>query len=380
MFVRVCDEFMAPVSLRTEDMHEIDDKYAAPAPARWTAAGAVPASAGEASLADDDSIPCYLAFAPVEDEATRAGLRRLVALARGQMGWKEALASTEQAGMLAYVTDTRRAAFLDLLPLAPQSDILEIGPGRGQFTVALAQRTRHVHALEVVPEQAEFVLLRARQEAARNVSVAIGGDDCRLPYRDAAFDGVVLNLVFEWCGSRIESESHAAAQTRLLREMVRVLKPGGFLYLATKNRFALRLLLGGADEHMANVAFGSALPRRLAAWLLRRKGQSRPMGRLYSHDDLSAQLRRAGLVDVQSFWAAPEMRFPTHYVRSDAASVRAARARPGLRQGEGRKVNLLMRLVPAAWVRHVMPGLAFVGRKDRAGAADGDLRRAGSAD
>ncbi|MCE9660681.1 MAG: class I SAM-dependent methyltransferase [Burkholderiales bacterium] len=361
-------------------MNEFDEKYVAPAPARWTGNGAVPASAHDAPAATDDAIPCYLAFAPVEDGPTRARLGKLVALARGGMGWKEALESTEEAGMRAYVTDMRRAGFLELLPLGAQSDILEIGPGLGQFTVALAQRSRHVHALEVVPEQAEFALVRARQEGARNVSIAIGGDDCRLPYRDASFDGVVLNLVFEWCGSRIESESHGAAQTRLLHEMVRVLKPGGFLYLATKNRFALRLLLGGADEHMANVRFGSALPRRLGAWRLRRKGQQRAMGKLYSHDDLREQLHRAGLGDVESFWAAPEMRFPTHYVPTDAASVRAARAAPGLRQGEGRKVNLLMRFVPAAWVRHVMPGLAFLARKGGAGAAGSDLRRAGSAD
>ena len=356
-------------------MDEFDEKYVAPAPACWTCdRGVLPASWLGAPPASGGSIPCYLAFAPVEDASTRARLGKLLALAQGEMGWKKALESTEEIGMRAYVTDMRRAAFLELLPLDAHSDILEIGPGLGQFTVALAQRSRHVHALEVVPEQAEFALVRVRQEGMRNVSVAIGGDDCRLPYRDGVFDGVVLNLVFEWCGSRIESESHEAAQTRLLREMVRVLKPGGFLYLATKNRFALRLLLGGADEHMANVPFGSALPRGLAAWLLRRKGQLRPMGKLYSHDALLAQMRQAGLDDVKSFWAAPEMRFPTHYVRTDAASVRAARARPGLRQGDGRKVDLLMRFVPAAWVRHVMPGLAFLALKGRAGA--GDLTRA----
>lgn len=360
-------------------MNEFDQKYAAAAPSRWrSGAGVIGPATFDAPAANDDAIPCYLAFAPVEDGPTRTRLGKLVALARGGMGWQQALEATEEAGMVAYVTDMRRAAFLDLLPLSAQSDILEIGPGLGQFTVALARRSRHVHALEVVPEQAEFAQLRTRQEGARNVSIAIGGDDCRLPYRDGAFDGIVLNLVFEWCGSRIDSESHGAAQTRLLEEMVRVLKPGGFLYLATKNRFALRLLLGGADEHMGQLAFGSALPRRLGEWLLRRKGDRRAMGRLYSHDALAAQLRRAGLESVQSFWAAPEMRYPTHYVPSDSASVRAARARPGLRQGEGRKVGLLMRLMPASWVRHVMPGLAFLALKKAAG-SDADLRRAGSA-
>jgi SAM-dependent methyltransferase len=346
-------------------MNEFDEKYAVPPPAFWTRGVAAPASAKDPSSATGASLPCYLTLPPVEDAPTRARLARLVDLARSGMGWKEALAATQDAGLLAYVIDPRRADFMELLPLNAQSDILEIGPGLGQFTAMLARRSRHVHALEVVPEQGEFTLIRAQQEGVENVSVAVGGDDCRLPYRDGSFDGIVLNLVFEWCGSRLESESHEEAQTRLLQEMVRVLRPGGFLYLTTKNRFALRLLLGGADEHMHNMAFGSALPPRLAAWLLKRNGHGRSVGKLYSHDTLLSKLQAAGLGDVKSFWAAPEMRFPTHFVPSDAASVRAARSRPDFRQGDGRKVSLVMRYVPAAWVRHVIPGLAFIAIKGR---------------
>jgi len=342
----------------------MDEKYVAPAPTRWRRGEPVAAAAEpEASPAADDSIPCYLALPPVEDASTRERLGRMLDLVHGGMPWQEALAATHEPGFVRYVTDSRRGAFLDLLPLTKESDILEIGPGLGQFTATLARRARRVNALEVVPEQAEFVRLRMRQEEAAGVDVAIGGDDCRLPYRDASFDGIVLNLVFEWCGSRLESDSHEAAQTRLLEEMVRVLKPGGFLYLATKNRFALRLLLGEADEHMFDLPFGSALPSGLAAWLLRRRGRSRPMGKLYSHDELAAKLRRAGLAEVRSYWAVPEMRYPSQYVRSDAASVSAARSQPGFRAGQGRKVNVLMRLMPAAWVRHVMPGLAFLAFK-----------------
>lgn len=340
-------------------MNEIDEKYVAPAPDRRpSGAGVLPDSAV------GDSIPSYLKFAPVEDASTRESLGKLLSLTRAGMDWKEAIATTQDPGLLPYVTDAQRGVFLDLLPLSRERDILEIGPGLGQFTGTIATRSRHVHALEVVPEQAEFVFLRTRQDGVKNVSVAIGGDDCRLPYRDGVFDGVVLNLVFEWCGSRIESETHAETQTRLLREMVRVLKPGGFLYLATKNRYSLRLLLGGADEHMSNIAFGSALPRWLGAWSLKRRGHSRPMGRLYSHADLLAQLCQAGLADVKSFWAVPEMRFPHSYVSSDADSVRSARSRPGFIQGYGRKANLVMPLVPAPWVKRVMPGLAFLAFKE----------------
>lgn len=114
---------------------------------------------------------------------------------------------------------------------------------------------------------------------------------------------------------------------------------------------------------MFNLRFGSALPRRLGRWLLKHKGHAPAMGMLHSHDALVAQLEEAGFADLKSFWAAPEMRYPTDYVPVDAASIRAARARREFSQGEGRKAKWLMRPVPARWVRQVMPGLAFLGVK-----------------
>jgi len=327
------------------------------------------AQAGDPAAGD---IPNFLRFAPVEDAEGVAKLALLNERARAG-DWRRALEATyPDAGFVRYVTQLDRAAFLDLLPIDASSDVLEIGPGLGQFTGLIAERARSVHALEVVPGQAEFTLTRCRQQGLTNVEVAVGGDDCRLPYRDRVFDLIVLNLVFEWCGSRLETEPHEVAQTRLLSEMVRVLKPGGALYLATKNRYAIRLLRGGRDEHQFELRFGSALPRALSARLLRRRGHRRAMGMLYSHDRLAAMLRDAGLTNLRSYWAAPEMRVPTHYIATDAPSVRAARAKPGLVQASGRLTNWLTSLVPARWVRHVMPGLAFLAFKPAAGAPSDD--------
>ena len=56
-----------------------------------------------------------------------------------------------------------------------------------------------------------------------NVSIAIGGDDCLLPYDTENFDTVILNLVLEWCGSRPSNEKPEDLQGRLLAEMFRVL-------------------------------------------------------------------------------------------------------------------------------------------------------------
>jgi SAM-dependent methyltransferase len=280
------------------------------------------------------------------------GKRELTALARSH-GWSNAIA--RQFGNADYLTDPRRGIFLDLLPI-DGADVLEIGPGFGQFTDRIARKAKSVEALEVDPEQADFIREKLRQEGLRNATVTVGGSDCRLVYADNSFDLVVLNLVLEWCATRL-SEPHEHAQLRLLREIARVLRPGGRLYVATKNRFALRYLIGKPDEHYHGMRFGSALPR----WAADRIHRRRSRGRLYSWRGLRRLLQRAGFQVEQSWWAAPEMRFPEEMVPTDANSIRAAR-RKGIRQGEGRMERLLMSMVPALLVKHVAPGLSFLAR------------------
>jgi len=324
--------------------------------------------AGDTTYPLRDGLPWFLRFEPKEDPPTREQLRRLNALAPPN-GWREALRAVyPDEGMIRYVTQSERASFLSLLPLTPHSDVLEIGPGLGQFTPLLARRARSVWALEVVPGQAQFVAERCRQEGVDNVQVAVGGDDCQLPYAAGSFNVIVLNLVLEWCASRCADEPPVQVQRRLLAEMHRVLKPQGVLYLVTKNRYALRYLIGKSDEHCHGMRFGNALPRWLLHPLLRLRGQARPGGTLHSHRALGAMLRDAGFGGVTSFWAAPEMRYPAQYVPTDAASIRAARRRPGFVQGEGRAGRWLMRWVPAPLVRHVTPGLAFLATKPPGGA------------
>ncbi|MGN6849681.1 MAG: methyltransferase domain-containing protein [Sphingomicrobium sp.] len=280
------------------------------------------------------------------------GKSELTAIARRD-GWSKAIA--QQFGTAEYLTDERRGIFLGLLPI-DAADVLEIGPGFGQFTDRIARLAKSVAALEVDPEQADFIREKLRQEGIANTTVTTGGADCRLPYSDHSFDLVILNLVLEWCATATD-EAHEVVQLRLLREIARVLRPGGRLYVATKNRFALRYLIGKPDEHYHNMRFGSALPR----WLADRVHGRRSRGRLYSWRGLWKLLRQAGFEVEQSWWAAPEMRFPEKMVRTDPKSIREAR-RAGIRQGDGRAERLLLSLVPAPLVKHVAPGLSFLAR------------------
>jgi SAM-dependent methyltransferase len=130
-------------------------------------------------------IPQFLNFPPVEDPNSNETLATLNKVA-AEEGWRAAF---EHASELEYApeferysTDQSRSIFLDLLPLAPQSVVLEIGTGLGQFTSLIAEKVKRVYGLEVVPGQAEFTAERCRQDGRTNVEIACGGDDCRLPY------------------------------------------------------------------------------------------------------------------------------------------------------------------------------------------------------
>lgn len=278
-------------------------------------------------------------------------------------GWRNGVSAAYDSKLLHYVDNPARLIFLPLLPLNPGDAILEIGPGMGQISIPLSRRVATLDTLEVVRGQAEFCAERSRQENVGNIRVTAGGDNCELPYADGVFDGVILNLVLEWCGWR-GAGSHQDMHRKLLSEVARVLKPDGFFYVATKNRFRLRLLTGGRDEHLFQMRFGSALPRWLSHVLLRGR---RPSGHLHSYRELRALLGDAGFDRIESYWATPEMRWPTHMLKFESDTFAAERRK--VPQGESRRASALVSLLPGFAIKHVAPGLAFLARKRAAGPA-----------
>src|SRR5258708_1851475 len=117
---------------------------------------------------------------------------------------------------------TRRLAeeLLDFAAFAPPGDLLEIGCGTGSLARAMARRWpgRRVVGLDV----AEPYIAFARAETTGSFPVFDIGDVCRLPYRDAEFDGVAAQLVLNFV-----SDPQGA-----IGEMRRVTRPGGCLTAA----------------------------------------------------------------------------------------------------------------------------------------------------
>ncbi len=134
---------------------------------------------------------------------------------RGGADWDEMRA-------LGLPAATVEAALLDLLP-ADAGRLLDIGTGTGRLLELLAPRA--VIAVGVDASRAMLALARARLSRPQQARSGLGhcsvrlGDMYRLPWPDAAFDTVLLQMVLH----------HAEDPASVLIEATRVLRPGGTL-------------------------------------------------------------------------------------------------------------------------------------------------------
>jgi SAM-dependent methyltransferase len=119
---------------------------------------------------------------------------------------------------------------VNLLNLPPGSRILDLCCGHGRIAIPLAQRGYRVTGLDL----SEVFLERAKSdEAAAGVSIEwMHGDMRRLPF-EAAFDAVInVFTAFAY----LESEED---DLEVLRQVWKVLKPGGLFLLETNHRESL---------------------------------------------------------------------------------------------------------------------------------------------
>jgi SAM-dependent methyltransferase len=158
----------------------------------------------------------------------------------------------------------------------------DIGCGPGLGTSALAHRGFRVHALDASPKMVGRTVARARAEG---LASRVRGSVCDirdLPLIDDAFDLVFVVGVSEWL-EELE---------RPLKEITRVLRPGGALVMTADNAWALASFLDPLHNPLV-------VPLKRALGRLKRRLAPRPRPlRVHprSRHNLEEQLRRAGLV------------------------------------------------------------------------------------
>jgi ubiquinone/menaquinone biosynthesis C-methylase UbiE len=114
-----------------------------------------------------------------------------------------------------------RARLRDALAPRPGERVLEVGPGTGYYTLDVAEWVSadgRVDVLDLQQEMLGHVARRAHEREIENIHAA-RGDAQALPYPDDTFDAAYLVAVL----------GEVPDQDAALRELARVLRPGGRL-------------------------------------------------------------------------------------------------------------------------------------------------------
>jgi SAM-dependent methyltransferase len=202
--------------------------------------------------------------------------------------------------------DESRADFHHVVPLRKTDVVLDYGAGLGSILFGLQPRASHVVGLDQSIHRARLINARAAAIGASNVSAVCGGNSPRLPFDSGTFDLVVMNGVLEWT-PRAQPGRPSDVHQRVLREVARVLKPGGALYLAIENRFGYRYLWGRRDSHNAGrkLPYVTVLPRWVANAYTQAASRVPYRTWLYSYRGLRSLLGETGFSETSFFFPYP---------------------------------------------------------------------------
>jgi ubiquinone/menaquinone biosynthesis C-methylase UbiE len=198
----------------------------------------------------------------------------------------------EETTVEAAVYQTRRAVverWLQALPLDGGARVLEVGPGAGHTTVALARRGVDVDAVDISEAMLARVAERARGEGVEDRVHTRRGSAESVEASDGAYALVVAVGLLPWVDD----------PGRTLRELTRVAAPGGWVLLSSDNRARLTFFL----DPFVNpwLERPRAIVRR-GRDLVRRRGTQRPryLWRMYSRGYIDRLLDANGLHKVRA--------------------------------------------------------------------------------
>jgi len=115
---------------------------------------------------------------------------------------------------------SRESAFLYLLEFDPEATVVDLGCGNGEFTMKIKEKIGCNRIMGVDID--EKALNEARE---RGIIVRKADLNDSLPFKENSFDVVVSNQVIE----------HLFYPVRFMKEIYRILKPGGYTVISTEN-------------------------------------------------------------------------------------------------------------------------------------------------
>ena len=207
--------------------------------------------------------------------------------------------------------DPSRADWRFYLPLNKDWKILDAGCGLGGVTFSLAKVVEEVVAFDSSFERVKFVNLKSRYDELDNVKTFVGDFD-NLPLQDEYFDLVILNGVLEWSGIPNEPKNPREVQKNVLKKCLKLLKPGGYIYIGIENRFAFNYLITGIDH--SGLRFTSWMPRFLANIYTKLRIKKPYRTYTYSKQGYEKLLKEVGFKKDKFLLLAPGYNFPKYII------------------------------------------------------------------
>ncbi len=236
---------------------------------------------------------------------------------------------------IANLVDESRTAYKYLTSLNPEGHVLNFGSGWDNTTINLARTAKKVTAIDLTCERIQTLALKKKYYNLENIDLFCGGDRPYLPFKDNSFDTIFINGVLEWVASdwsEVEKKyahknkfskailylkevygSHKPReiQKRFLKEMSRVLKDDGEMYIGIENRYS-RLYFGKRPDHHSFIWFGSLYPRFIAHLVSLIRSQRPYLTFTYSVNGMKKLARDAGFNLSTTFGMEPMYRTPSN--------------------------------------------------------------------
>lgn len=193
------------------------------------------------------------------------------------------------------------------------STVLDLGCGLGGISVEFAKRCRRVISADRDITRLGQVKERVRGLGVTNMHL-LELDGRELPFESARFDVVLLNGVLEYMGVNGRGADPEALQVDALREVCRVLRPGGIVYVGIENRLYPGYL--DADVH-CGLPLVSMAPRWMANAISRAMAGRAFQHYIHSGWGLTRLLKRAGFAGVELFVPLFNYQYPIAFMPID---------------------------------------------------------------
>ncbi|MBI4639271.1 MAG: methyltransferase domain-containing protein [Candidatus Tectomicrobia bacterium] len=192
--------------------------------------------------------------------------------------------------------------------------LLDVGCGYGGLSIAYAKTGRTAFALDMDPQNMKTLIRRIlAYESSPGKVFPFLGSVLSIPLPDAIVDIALMIGVVEWLGYSDSEKGVRDLQIGGLKEVCRVVKPGGYLIIGTKNRLFPRYLWRDAQLKTPLV---NALPRQMANWLSLEVWGHEYRGYIYSYWGWKKLITEAGFMLHDTFVPIFNYQFPLLLVRA----------------------------------------------------------------